>query len=76
MKVNFGFVRTAQTKLLANGTIKIYGALFDELKELRSGDILQLTDKNGRKYIIANWDDAVTSDSANPQHNVTGDNNG
>ncbi len=63
MKVNFGFARTAQTKLLANGTIKIYGALLDELKQLRPGDILQLTDKGGRKYIIANWNDAVPPES-------------
>lgn len=61
MKVNFGFVRTAQTKLLANGTIKIYGGLLDELKNLRNGDILQLTGKDGRKYVIANWDDATMS---------------
>ena len=66
MKVNFGFVRTAQTKLLANGTIRIYGALLDELKNLRSGDVLQLTDKNGRKYVIANWDDAVPSTETQP----------
>jgi hypothetical protein len=67
MKVNFGFVRTAETKLLANGTIKIYGGLLDELKQLRAGDVLQLTGKDGRKYIIANWDDVVTSHSAPEQ---------
>lgn len=67
MKVNFGFVRTAATKLLANGTIRIYGPLLDELKQLRSGDVLQLTDKAGRKYIIANWDDAVPTDPTEPK---------
>jgi hypothetical protein len=63
VKVNFGFVRTAETKLLANGTIKIYGALLDELKNLRPGDVLQLTDKAGRKYIVANWNDAVPAET-------------
>lgn len=66
MKVNFGFARSAQTKLLANGTIKIYGGLLDELKQLRPGDILQLTGKDGRRYIVANWDDAVPSAETQP----------
>jgi hypothetical protein len=68
MKVNFGFVRTAETKLLANGTIKIYGGLLDELKNLRAGEVLQLADKAGRKYIIANWSDAVPPETVGAPH--------
>lgn len=68
MKVNFGFVRTAQTKLLANGTIKIYSGLLDELKNLRPGDVLQLTDKSGRRYVVANWDDAVPQETVDARH--------
>lgn len=59
MKTKFGFVRTEETKLLSNGTIRIYGPLLDELKALRPGDMLQLTDQSGRKFVVLMHEDFV-----------------
>ena len=57
MTTNFGFARAADSRLLANGTIRIYGALLDELKALRNGDILELKDKVGRGYVVLTAED-------------------
>lgn len=60
--IEFKFIKTEISKRGPDGTIRIYGPLLDELDALERGKVLELTNKAGRKFVVAHWDDVCATD--------------
>lgn len=58
--MDFPFVQVVPSKVKADGTLRIYGALLDQLAAMKPGDVLQLEGKNGRRYAILLYDDLTS----------------